>query len=69
MYRKWRSRYISSWGNGEKVEITGMPRMDALLNRSFVKRGTYDVKRILVMTAKKPWFDESQRRLFYEITD
>jgi hypothetical protein len=54
------ARTIAAWGNPEKVEVTGMPRLDGLLNRA--KRplrspGT----RLLVMTAKNPGFTPSQR--------
>lgn len=54
------ARHISSWGNAEKVEVTGMPRLDHLLGRAFSplrKPGN----RLLVMTAKNPGFTPEQR--------
>ncbi len=54
------ARHIASWGNGGKVEVTGMPRLDALL----VRRPAVPSRpgrRLLVATAKKPWYDEAQR--------
>jgi hypothetical protein len=53
------ARQIAAWGNPGAVEVTGMPRMDALLSRippPVKKPG----KRILVMTAKNPGFTEAQ---------
>lgn len=54
------ARQIASWGNADKVEITGMPRLDALL-----KRKPKEVRRpgncLLVMTAKNPGFTAAQR--------
>jgi hypothetical protein len=54
------ARHIASWGNPSKVEVTGMPRLDALaeLRLPPPKRPG---RRLLVMTAKKPWYDEAQR--------
>jgi hypothetical protein len=55
-------RHIASWGNAAKVEVTGMPRLDALLHRKAApirKPGS----RILVMTAKNPGFTQAQRNL------
>lgn len=54
------ARHIASWGNADKVEVTGMPRLDYLLGRAFPsvrKPGN----RLLVMTAKNPGFTPEQR--------
>jgi hypothetical protein len=53
------ARQIAAWGNATKVEVTGMPRLDVLLNKPSPppKRPG---QRILIMTAKKPWFTEDQ---------
>lgn len=57
------ARHIAMWGNAAKVEITGMPKMDQLLDRPASSPARGRKRRLLVMTAKKPWFDESQRSL------
>ncbi|HEX7361427.1 MAG TPA: hypothetical protein VF283_13135 [Bryobacteraceae bacterium] len=55
-------RVIRSWGNGGKVEVTGMPRLDHLLLRP--RRQCGDArKRVLLMTAKNPGFTEAQREI------
>jgi hypothetical protein len=54
------ARHIASWGNGGKVEVTGMPRLDALAELQ-VPSPRRPGQRLLVMTAKKPWYDEAQR--------
>lgn len=53
------ARQIAAWGNAEKVEVAGMPRLDHLLARepAPVQRPG---RRILVMTAKKPGFTAAQ---------
>jgi len=54
------ARQIGAWGNLRKVEVTGMPRLDYLLNTdapTLRKPGC----RILVMTAKNPGFTPEQR--------
>jgi hypothetical protein len=56
------ARQIAAWGNTDKVEVTGMPRLDHLLTRppSPVRRPG---RRILVMTAKKPGFTAAQTEI------
>jgi hypothetical protein len=54
------ARHIASWGNTDKVEVTGMPRLDYLLGRAFPSVRTPG-NRILVMTAKNPGFTPEQR--------
>ncbi len=53
------ARQIAAWGNPGAVEVTGMPRMDALLSRVPPPVGKPG-KRILIMTAKNPGFTEAQ---------
>jgi len=56
------ARQIAAWGNAGKTEITGMPRLDHLLQRPRVpvrQPGT----RLLVMTAKNPGFTDAQREI------
>jgi hypothetical protein len=56
------ARQIAAWGNAGKVEVTGMPRFDALLGRARVPRARPG-RRILVMTAKNPGFTPEQREV------
>src|SRR5690606_26345251 len=49
------ARQIAAWGNAHKVVVTGMPRMDYLLDYE-VTPPSHPAKRLLVMTAKKPGF-------------
>ena len=53
------ARQIAAWGNAHKVEVTGMPRMDYLLDYE-VTPPRSPGKRVLVMTAKKPGFTPGQ---------
>ncbi|EEF63161.1 hypothetical protein [Pedosphaera parvula] len=54
------ARLIAGWGNADKVEITGMPRMDYLLSHQTGRIRTPG-SRLLVMTAKNPGFTLEQR--------
>lgn len=54
------ARQIASWGNARKVEVTGMPRLDVLLEQA-APPPRRPGQRILVMTAKKPWFTPGQK--------
>jgi hypothetical protein len=54
------ARQIAAWGNADKVEVTGMPRLDHLLQRPLVPI-RQPATRLLVMTAKNPGFTEAQR--------
>jgi len=56
------ARQIASWGNAAKVEVTGMPRLDALTRLEMPAPRTPG-QRLLVMTAKKPWYDDKQREV------
>jgi hypothetical protein len=56
------ARHIACWGNPAKVEVTGMPRLDQFLNRS-LSAPTRPGKRILIMTAKKPWFTPEHKEV------
>ena len=54
------ARHIAAWGNADKVEVTGMPRLDYLRGRASppLRRPG---NRLLVMTAKNPGFTPEQR--------
>ena len=54
------ARFLASWGNGGSVEVTGMPKLDAIGGRTFTPPRRPG-RRLLVMTAKKPWYDDGQR--------
>jgi len=56
------ARQIAAWGNSSKVEITGMPRLDYLLERKSNPAHS-PVQRVLVMTAKNPGFTPAQREV------
>ena len=56
------ARQIAAWGNAGKVEVTGMPKLDTLLSRTLPARQKPG-KRLLVMTAKKPWFYPEHREV------
>lgn len=60
------ARQIAAWGNTDKVEITGMPRLDSILERSDYRSVSRPGKTILVMTAQKPWFDEAQKPILLQ---
>jgi hypothetical protein len=53
------AREIARWGNGAKVEVTGMPRLDHLLSTQ-PPAPAQPGKRVLVMTAKNPGFTPEQ---------
>ncbi|MEM7454426.1 MAG: hypothetical protein AAF456_08715 [Planctomycetota bacterium] len=60
------ARTLAAWGNGSKIEITGIPRLDNLTNRwkeldtGTDPRQSVHPFRILIMTAKFPGFTEQQ---------
>ncbi|MCH2178177.1 MAG: hypothetical protein MK106_05165 [Mariniblastus sp.] len=54
------ARVVTSWGNPDKVEIVGLPRLDSL-KQAKTSEALPDVFRLLVMTAKCPAFNEEQR--------
>ena len=56
------ARHIASWGNGHRVEVTGMPRLDELATAA-LPAPFRPGRRLLVMTAKKPWFDDRQKEI------
>lgn len=56
----WQSaKQIGAWGNQAKVEVTGMPKLDAIRSISSALPHVPG-KHILVMTAKKPGFTQEQ---------
>ncbi len=54
------ARQLAAWGNADKIEITGMARMDFLREQA-VTRIRRPATRLLVMTAKNPGFTPAQR--------
>lgn len=58
----WWAHLIAAMGNKDKVEVTGMPKMDGIENQIATsnKKNT-GAKTIMVMTAAKPWFEEVQK--------
>lgn len=59
------ARQIALWGNSKKVEVTGMPRLDPLLAGRH-RPPTLPGNKILIMTARKPWFNPEQERLILQ---
>jgi len=59
------ARQIAAWGNAARVEVTGMPRLDALAAGE-PPAPRRPGKRILVMTAKKPGFTPAQTAVTLE---
>jgi hypothetical protein len=57
------ARILESWGNWGKCEVVGSPRLDALIGRQPRQREAGQPVRILIMTAKRPGFRDSQRKL------
>jgi len=57
------ARHLAAWGNADKIELTGMPRLDSLLEREVVPAPGRSPRRLLIMTAKKPWFDQAQQEV------
>lgn len=56
------ARHIASWGNRDRVEVTGMPRLDFLLERQVAPR-VAERRTVLVMTAKNPGFTPAQKEV------
>jgi hypothetical protein len=59
------ARTLSSWGNGGKIEVVGIPRLDALVDvwqssAGFQPAENEEPFRILVATAKTPGFTAEQ---------
>jgi hypothetical protein len=59
------ARTLSSWGNGGKIEVVGIPRLDALVDAWQSSEGFQPSKdkeplRVLVATAKTPGFTADQ---------
>lgn len=56
------ARILDSWGNGSKIEIIGIPRLDALATARAPKENNHKESpfRLLVMTAKWPGFTDQQ---------
>ena len=54
------ARTLSQWGNGDKVEIVGIPRFDHFERQEHSRLGSGKSFRLLVMTAKWPGFTQQQ---------
>ncbi len=57
--------FIGHLGNWQKVELTGMPKLDVLKHSSssiFNKSGR-TVANVLILTSSKPWFNDDQREV------
>lgn len=59
-------RWIEAWGNVGQCELVGLPRLDYLLQEPERVSDPNGPFRILIATARTPWFDEEQRQLTYE---
>jgi hypothetical protein len=60
------ARFVESWGNVGKCEVVGLPRLDATWNSPPPARRDSGPFRLLVATARTPYFDEAQRRVTLE---
>ncbi len=58
-------RWIESWGNTGKCELVGLPRLDDLIGKPRATLPTTGPFRLLVATARTPWFNETQRESTY----
>ena len=72
-------RWLESWGNVGKCELVGLPRLDGFLQKHLDREfspGSADLAsggsdgsessfRVLVATARTPWFNEAQRTNTY----
>lgn len=56
------ARVLESWGNVDKVEVVGIPRLDSYRDAVHRRIPDPDVFRVLAMTAKSPAFTEQQYR-------
>lgn len=59
------TRWIESWGNVGKCELVGLPRLDDLIGvarRQLPGDGPF---RLLVASARTPWFNDAQREVTY----
>ena len=58
-------RWIESFGNAGKCELTGLPRLDDLVGAEKREPQTEEPLRLLVATARTPWFNDEQRTVVY----
>lgn len=54
------ARVVESWGNAGRCEVVGFPAFDTMSELPMPASESF---RLLVATAKTPWFDESQKQL------
>jgi len=61
----WWAHLIGAMGNHDKVEVTGMPKMDVLSKTVEVKMTprSGERRKVLIVTAAKPWFNDDQKRV------
>lgn len=59
-------RWIEAWGNVGQCELVGLPRLDYLLHEPERETDSTGPFRVLIATARTPWFDQDQRSLTYE---
>jgi hypothetical protein len=55
------ARWVEAWGNVGKCEVTGVPRFDTVTRRQPDELRCGDSLRVLVSTARTPWFNDPQR--------
>ena len=56
------AHHIAQLGNAQKVEITGMPKLDDIGNHKIEQKPKPKLlKKILIITSSKPWFDDEQK--------
>jgi len=55
------ARRLESWGNHGKCEVVGVPRFDRYLPPRLCPRRSAGKRRILVASARRPWFSDEQR--------
>lgn len=60
------ARWLESWGNGGKCEVVGLPHLDRYADLKRRKQKPDDSFRVLVLTAKTPYFNERQHALVRE---
>jgi hypothetical protein len=58
-------RWIESWGNAGRCELVGLPRLDDLIGVSVRPLPASGPFRLLVASARTPWFNDEQRELTF----
>ena len=64
------ARVLESWGNADKTEVIGIPRLEPLRQKlqqqTALRTSRVNVVRLLVMTAKTPAFTNDQWQIVRE---